>query len=74
MKVTVIPFVIGALGTIPESLVKGLEEIRGQVDTIRTTTLRSARILRRVLETYCHANVSGKPSALADVKNSLGVI
>ena len=36
MKVTVIPVVIGALGTIPKGLVKGLKdlEIRGQVETI----------------------------------------
>ena len=46
------PIVIGALGTTPKGLVKGLEdlEIRGQVETTQTTTLlRSARILRRVL-------------------------
>ena len=38
----------------PKGYVKGLEdlEIRGQVKTIQTTALlRSARILRRVLET-----------------------
>ena len=54
MKMTVIPFVIGALGIIPEGLIKGLEnlEIKGQVETPQTTALfRSARILRRVLET-----------------------
>ena len=35
MKVTVIPVVIGALGTIPKRLVKGLEDlgVRGQVET-----------------------------------------
>ena len=54
MKVKVIPIVIGALGTKPKRLVQGLEdlEIRGQEETIQTTVLsRSARILRRVLET-----------------------
>ena len=37
MKVTVISIVVGALGTIPKGLVKGLEdlEIRGQVETNR---------------------------------------
>ena len=52
MKVTFIPIVIGALGTVTERL--GLDdlEIRGRVDTIQTTTLlRTDRILRRVLET-----------------------
>ena len=51
---TVIPIVIGVLGTVTERLVQGLEdvEIRGRVETIQTTgLLRSDRILRRVLET-----------------------
>ena len=51
---TVIPIVVGALGTVPKGLVKGLKdlEIRNQVETIQTTALlRLARILRRVLET-----------------------
>ena len=49
-----IPIVIGTLGTVIEGLLKGLEnlEIKGQVETIQTTAfLRSARILREVLET-----------------------
>ena len=56
MKVTIIPIVISALGTVAKGLVKALEdfEIRGQVETIQTTTLMRStriRILRRVLET-----------------------
>ena len=54
MKVTVIPIVTGALGTVTRELVQGLEdlEIRGQLETIPTTALLgSARLLRRVLET-----------------------
>ena len=54
MKVMVIPIVIGALGTGRKGLVKSLEEleIRGRVETIQTTSLlRSARVLRRVLQT-----------------------
>ena len=53
MKVTFMPIVIGALGTVNEGLLKGLEDfgIRGQVETIRTTLLRSTRILRRILGT-----------------------
>ena len=53
---TVIPIVIGALGTIPKGLVKGLEvmEIDVQAKTIQTTALLiSTRILRRVLKTWC---------------------
>ncbi len=42
---------IDVLGMVPKVLVKRLE-VRGQVETIQTTALlRSARILRRVLET-----------------------
>ena len=62
MKVTVIPIVFGAFSRVT----KGFEnlEIRGQVETIETTALlRSARILRRVLETCYHTNSSEKPSA-----------
>ena len=54
MNVTVIAIAVGAFGTILNRLVKGLEEleIRGQLETIHTTELlRSARIMRRVLET-----------------------
>ena len=54
MKVTIIRIVIGALGTVTKVLVQGLEdlEITGRVETIQTTALlRSARIMRRVLET-----------------------
>ena len=53
MKGIIIPAVIGALGTVTKGLVKGLEdlEIRGRVETIQTTVLlRSARILRKVLQ------------------------
>ena len=54
MKVTVVSNVIGALGTVTEGLLKGLEdlEIRGPVDTIQNTVLlRLAIILRKVLGT-----------------------
>ena len=54
MQVTIIPIVIGAFGTVTKGLLKGLEdlEVGGRVETIQTTALlRTARILRRVLET-----------------------
>ena len=54
MKVTIIPIVIGAFGTVTKGLLKGLEDLKvgGRVETIQTTALlRTARILRRVLET-----------------------
>ena len=68
--------VIGALGAVTEWLIKGLKdlEIRGRVETLRTAALlRTARILRRVMETCCHSNSSERSSANADVKNSQGV-
>ena len=54
MKIMIVPIVMGALSTISKGLLKGLEdlEIGGRVETIQTTALlRTARILRRVLET-----------------------
>ena len=54
MKVTIIPIVIGAFGTVTKGLLKGPEdlEVGGRVETIQTTAfLRMARILKRVLET-----------------------
>ena len=53
MKVTIIPIEIGAFGTVTKGLLKGLEnlEVGGRVKTIQTTQLlRTARILRRVLD------------------------
>ncbi len=50
----IVPIVIGALGTITKGLLKGLEdlEVSGRVKTIQITALlKTARILRRVLET-----------------------
>ncbi len=72
MKVAIVPIVIGALGTITKGFLKGLAdlEVGGRVETIETTALlRTARILRRVLETCCHSDSSEKPSANAEVKN-----
>ena len=69
MKVTVIPIVTDALGTIPKVVVKRLDDlkIKGQVETIQTTPLlKSARILRRVPET-CGGLLSLN---LVGVKNS----
>ena len=55
MKVTIVPIVIGAFGTMTKGLLKGLEdlEVGGQVVTIQMTALlRTTRILRKVLETW----------------------
>ena len=54
MKLTIIPIVIGAFGSVTKVLLKGLEdlEVGGRVETIQTAALlKTDRILRRVLET-----------------------
>ena len=54
IKVTAIPIVIGALGTVTQQMAQRLEdlEIGGRMETIQTTALlRSARIRIGVLET-----------------------
>ena len=73
MKLTIIPIVIGTFGTVTKGLLKGLEdlEVGGRVETIQTTALlKTARILRRVLETWGDSISSERPSPYADVKNS----
>ena len=55
MLETVISFVVVALGTVPNGFKRGLEEleIEGKIDPLQTRALlKSARILRRVLETW----------------------
>ena len=54
MKVTIILIGFGAFGTVTKGLLKGLEdfEVGNRVETIQTTALlKTARILRRALET-----------------------
>ena len=77
IKVTIIPVVVGAFGTVTKGLLKGQEdlEIKGLVETTKATTfLRMARILRRVEGTCCHSNFSERSSVNAGVKNSKGVL
>ena len=55
MKVPIVPIVIGTFGAVTKGLLKGLEdlEVGGRLETIQTTTLlKTARILRRFLETW----------------------
>ena len=55
MKVTIILIVIDAFGTVTKGLLKALEdlEVGSRVETIQTTALlKTARTLRRVLETW----------------------
>ena len=73
MKVTMISIVIGSFDTVTKGILKGLKnwEVGGRVETIQTIALlKTARILRRVLETCCHSISNERPSAYADLKNS----
>ena len=52
-KISVIPILIGALGTVPKSLRKRLHQIgiQTEIETMQTTVLlNTARIIRKVLE------------------------
>ena len=73
MKVTVIPIVIGALGTVTKGLSQGPEdlEIKGIVETSQTTALLRSTWEEswRLEETYYHSNSCEKPSGNAYVKN-----
>ena len=55
MKVTITPIVNDVFGTVTKGLLKGLGDLKfgGRVETIQTTALlKTARILRSVLETW----------------------
>ena len=55
MRVTIVPIVIGTFDTVTKRLLKGLEdlEVGGRVENIQTIALlKTARILRKVLETW----------------------
>ena len=74
MKVTIVPIVTGALGTITKGLLKGLKDLE---ETIQMTALlRTARIVNEswsLEEICCHSNSNEKPSPNTDGKNSNGV-
>ena len=68
---TVIPILVGALGTVP----KGLEKTRGNEGQRKNWNLRTVKIGKNTKEsgtpeeTYCHLNLSEEPSFKTDVKN-----
>ena len=73
LKVTIIPIVIGAFGTLTIGFLKGVQDLEfgGRVETIQNTALlRTAKILRSVLETWgdlWQSNSSERPSVKTDV-------
>ena len=55
MNMTIVPIATDAFSTVTKGLLKGLEflEVGKRVETIQTTALlKTARILRRVMETW----------------------
>ena len=76
MKMTIIPIVIGAFGTVTKGLLKGLEdfEVGGLGRPSKQQHYwRWPEYLEeswRLEETYVHSISSERPSAYADVKNS----
>ena len=76
MKVTIIPIVIGAFGTVTKGLLKGLEDLEVG-DKWRPSKLQHYwerleywKESWKLEETCCHSNSSKNPSAKTDVKNS----
>ena len=75
MKITDIPIVIGALGTIPKGLVSGLDDlkIRRQVETIQIAAWKDRSKYWeeswRLEVTYCHSISREKLSTNAGVKS-----
>ena len=73
MKVSMIPFVVGALGTIPRGLIKGLEDLETwrQVMNIHCKDWPEWwEESWRFEETCCHLDSSERPSANVGLKNS----
>ena len=68
MKVTIVPIVIGALGTVTKGLLKGLEDlgVGGRLKTIQTTPLL------RTVRDYPNDSIA-EDGQSADVKNTQGV-
>ena len=79
MKVTIIPIVISAFGTVTKGLLKGLEDLE-VANEWRPFKLQHYwerpeywEESWRLEENCCHSNFNERPSANADVKNSQGV-
>ena len=75
IKMTIVPIVMSAFGTITKGLLKGLEDLEfgGRVETIQWQHYWEGPEYWEswtLGKTCCHSNSSEKPSANADVKNS----
>ena len=72
MKVTSIPIVIGAFGTVTKGLLKDLEdlEVGGRVRTIQTTALlKTARVVLETWGDLLSLNLQGKTISLRCCEN-----
>ena len=76
MKVTIIPIVIGALGTGTKKISKRLEEWKLAAEWRQSIIQHYCEMPEyweescKLKETCCHSNSIESPSAIADVKNS----
>ena len=68
--------VIGALGTVTEGLIKGLEHLenkRAVGNHPDYYIIWIGQNTEKILETRCHSKISERPSAKTDVRNLQGV-
>ena len=76
MKVTILPIVIGAFGTVTKRLLKSLEELADEWRISKWLQYWERPEYREeswaLEKARCHSNTSEKPSANTDVKNSKG--
>ena len=76
MKVTFMPIMIGALGTVTRRLIKGLEDLeikRKNSDHPNWDRPEYCEGYWRLEKTCCHLDSDEKPSTKTEVKNSQGV-
>ena len=74
LRVTVIPIVVGALGTVPKTWERKLYELESneRIERIQNGALLRPEA-RRLEETCCLLYISEKPLLKNGLKNSLGV-
>ena len=69
MKVSVIPFIIDALGTVTKVLAQRLEDLETSGDFPKYDRPGYWEESWRLEGTCCHSDSNGKPSAIVPVKN-----
>ncbi len=78
MKVTIVPNVIGTLGTVTKGLLKGLGNKRTNGDNTNYCIIEIGQNTKKSPgdweENCCHSNSSERSSANADAKNFQGIV